>query len=78
MLISVNLFKWFCRKNQIIPRGYLYIPECDAKEPGTSQLDHYILLHGRMCPQAISQNNIIISSKLYGSNLLWPSSCHLL
>lgn len=42
-----------------MPRGCLYIPECDAKEPGISQLDHYILLHDRTCPQAISQNSTL-------------------
>lgn len=40
-------------------RGCLCISECDAKEPGTSQLDHYIQLHDRICPQAISQDSAL-------------------
>jgi len=40
-------------------RGCLYISEYEAKEPGTSQLDHYIPLHDRMYPQAISQDSAL-------------------
>lgn len=41
-------------------RGCLNISECEAKEPGNSQLDHYIptYIH-RTCPQAISQDSAL-------------------
>lgn len=40
-------------------RGCLYIFECEAKDPGTSQPDHYIPLHDRTYPQAISQDTAL-------------------
>lgn len=40
--------------------GCLYISERETKEPVTSQLDHYIPLHDRTCPQAISQDSALL------------------